>query len=108
MKVLIEIDDIDYEAIKHGKPISAKVMDALIHGTPLPEKWRIIADDKLEKMIVVRKNATNGDVIKALFPNADFEIGIRFAHITNIYSIGELHVPLDWWNAPYKAEREKV
>ena len=37
MKVVIEIDDIDFEAIKHGKPISAKVMDALIHGTPLPK-----------------------------------------------------------------------
>ena len=37
MQVVIEIDDIDYEAIKHGKPISAKVMDALIHGTPLPK-----------------------------------------------------------------------
>jgi len=48
MQVVIEIDDIDYEAIKHGKPISAKVMDALIHGTPLPKgHGRLIDADAL-------------------------------------------------------------
>ena len=46
MQVVIEIDDIDYEAIKHGKPISAKVMDALIHGTPLPT---VVEADKEDK-----------------------------------------------------------
>ena len=50
MKLLIEIDDIDFEAIKHGKPISAKVMDALIHGTPLPKgHGRLIDADALKE-----------------------------------------------------------
>lgn len=50
---------------------------------------------------------TNGDVIMAMFPDADYEIGKQFVHITNINSIGELSIPLDWWNAPYKAGRTK-
>lgn len=49
---------------------------------------------------------TNGEVIKITFPNADYEAGKQFMHITNINSIGEISVPLDWWNAPYKAESE--
>ena len=54
--------------------------------------------------INIPEDATNGDVIMAMFPNADYEIGKQFVHITNINSIGELSIPLEWWNALYKRE----
>ena len=50
---------------------------------------------------------TNGEIVHILFPNADYEAGKQFMHITNINSIGEISVPLEWWNAPYKAESEE-
>lgn len=45
---------------------------------------------------------TNGEVIKALFPNADYEGGVHFMHITNVNSIGEISIPWEWWNSPYQ------
>jgi hypothetical protein len=50
---------------------------------------------------------TNGEVIQALFPNADYCGGAHFMHITNVNSIGEVSFPWKWWNAPYKAESEE-
>ena len=52
--------------------------------------------------IVIPDNATNGDVIKAIFPiccsnmgNLDNGIVVDF--------VGDLHTfNKDWWNAPYK------
>lgn len=53
-------------------------------------------------------NLTNGDVIKAVFPNV-----LRSNYIENDMTIiylqdeneSEMVVPEDWWLAPYKAER---
>ena len=45
---------------------------------------------------------TNGDVIKALFPSADYCGGAHFMHITNVDSIGEVSIPWEWWDAPYQ------
>lgn len=44
--------------------------------------------------ILISDNATNGDVIHALFPNAQI-CGV----------VG--NVDKSWWNAPYKAESEE-
>jgi len=43
-----------------------------------------------KKGIVFPKNATNGDIIKALFPN----VGRNFMNVIDLNL---------WWNAPYKA-----
>ncbi len=47
--------------------------------------------------ITISENTTNGDVIKALFPNED---DFNDGHGAYFYK--------DWWNAPYKAESEEV
>lgn len=50
-------------------------------------------------------NATNGDIIKALFPNIEtfepnkYEIAIK-------QNLGWLAFKKDWWNAPYKENKE--
>ena len=55
---------------------------AIQDGTPIPD------------------NATNGDVIKAMFPNAKIEHQggiIRF-----IVDCWSFQIAEDWWNAPYQ------
>lgn len=52
-------------------------------------------------MIPLSDEATNGDVIKALFPNDD----INPSTITSIIQkipFGRNEYCSDWWNAPYK------
>ena len=55
--------------------------------------------------IPIPANATNGDMIKAMFPNLKggekaFEIVVT----VNKNKVGNISV--DWWNAPYKTESE--
>lgn len=59
------------------------------------------------------ENPTNGDIIKALFPDMYFsedveETGDSFERtiwlVDNVYTIC---FDKDWWNAPYKAESEE-
>lgn len=54
----------------------------------------ILRQDLIEKVVNIPDNATNGDVINALFS----DIGIIQ---TNPYT-GIIEIDLDWWNAPYK------
>ena len=75
MKLIIDINEIAYKNATHIPSIDWNgnllriVNDALQNGTPIPD------------------NATNGDVIKALFPNEhDFETDFDE----------------EWWNAPYQ------
>lgn len=91
MKVAIDISEKDYECLKKTGQVTYGLVDSVLRGTPLPEKWRLIVDDELEKMIVVRKNATNGDVIKTMFPNLSG------------YEYSLMRFDEDWWNAQYKA-----
>ena len=90
MKVLIEIDEEEYKTLSSLSD-REKVNDLMgyekiiANGTPL--------------------NGTNGDVLKAVFPNA-----IRSGYIENDMTIiylqdeneSEMVVPEDWWNAEYK------
>ena len=63
----------------------------------------IIALESLERSVELPYNATNGDMIKAMFPNLEsrekaFEIEIT----VNKNKIG--NISIDWWNAPYRKE----
>ena len=50
--------------------------------------------------IPIPDNATNGDVIKALFPRIKIKKFPTFLRVIE----GEEYIPMtyDWWNAPYK------
>ena len=70
---------------------------------------RSLKDDRNE--IVIPSNATNGDVIKAMFP--EFRFGLEYTY--NVCVKLSYHSEYDtgllfekkWWNAPYrKAEEE--
>ena len=64
---------------------------------------------------LLKRNVTNGDMIKALFPNAEFDNAMPFTdgrwEIMNldtenstraIYKPTQLRTYADWWNAPYE------
>lgn len=61
--------------------------------------------------IIVPKNATNGDMIKAMFPNLRITICSEAKPTPYVMVIGEHYefnntYPLDWWDAPYNPESE--
>ena len=79
MKLIIEIDEEEYLEIC-DEPCT-KLAYRVANGTPIPD------------------NATNGDVIKAMFPNSEYEI--LYNTVSTDIDNG-LWFTLDWWNAPYQ------
>ena len=81
MNVLINISDEIYRHAKEGSEDSNdewNAMRAIANGTPIPD------------------NATNGDVIKAIFmPN-------RIARTDDDTVRIDYDFTSDWWNAPYQ------
>lgn len=74
---------------------------------------KYIGDEYIVKknpnMIEIPDNATNGDVIKAVFPNIEIIINTETQEVTVDDSVNTyMHFfDLDWWNAPYKREGEQ-
>lgn len=59
----------------------------------------------IEVLKLIPDNATNGDMIKALFPNAEYWDSTEFENEERINFEGNDCLEclnLDWWNAPYK------
>jgi hypothetical protein len=89
---MIDIPEREYERFKKNqkKEYSESMLDVNIiaNGTPIPD------------------NATNGDVIKAIFPNTevdDYDYGKD--PVIDVYGIDNteyITLRKDWWNAPYK------
>lgn len=93
MKLTIDISDSTYEAImardwKNAGWLFSEELKAIHNGTPIPE------------------NATNGDMIKALFKNCVKDDDFEGAVITVINGEAQ-YWKKDWWNAPYKAREGK-
>lgn len=63
---------------------------------------------EIEDVIVIRKGATNGDVIKTLFPFVTRHISHSENNIYIDSPIQATVLAFDryWWKAPYKAESE--
>ena len=60
----------------------------------------------LENCIEIPNGATNGDVIKTIFPYIEIEgIGGEIKCIAT--KNGTSYFALDWWNAPYKKSGEE-
>ena len=97
MKILIEISEEDYLGIKDPDRLTAywaniRAKEAIRKGTPIPD------------------NATNGDMIKAMFPNAKIKHGVYGINGTPLiclsmgtrYDVHEMSFVEDFWNALYK------
>ena len=60
----------------------------------------------LENCIEIPNGATNGDMIKAMFPSSEVrEIMDDLVHYTLDGYVGA-YIPKDWWNAPYRIDEE--
>lgn len=58
--------------------------------------------ENVQNIVLIKNGATNGDIIKVIFPNADIEIhNITVYVMFNTYS-NVISFDLDWWNALYK------
>lgn len=57
-------------------------------------------------VIVIPENATNGDMIKAMFSSASF-VEVEYVPIIRM-RVGDYYIDFtkDWWNAPYKGSEE--
>ena len=86
MKLIIDIDEDIYKECQgsiYFPDTGGVLFNVVKNGTPLPD------------------NATNGDMIKALFPNIEifepnkYEIAIK-------QNLGWIAFKKEWWNAPYK------
>ena len=54
----------------------------------------------MPKVLPIPDNATNGDMIKAMFPNEE----IIETDGACVYVGVKMRFDKDWWNAPYKRE----
>ena len=54
--------------------------------------------------VLIPDNATNGDVIMAMFPNAKWYVNEDNEVFTDHVTLNDRFVRfnIDWWNAPYK------
>jgi hypothetical protein len=99
MKLIIDIPYGHYCTIKDGflSECLQATTEAIVNGVEIPD------------------NATNGDMIKALFPNAEFDNAMPFTdgrwetmnldtenRTRAIYKPTQLRTYADWWNSPYK------
>lgn len=85
MNLIIKIPKDRYkdviEAQKHH--LLDSYAQAIANGTPIPD------------------NATNGDVIMAMFPSIKYEEGYVYVK-SNIHKNVIMTVREDWWNTPYQ------
>ena len=76
MKLIIDIPEEEYQKTLKGEFNITLANKAVKNGTPIPD------------------NATNGDVIKAMFGK---EFADKCIDYCNAHMVGG-----DWWNAPYQ------
>lgn len=78
------IDKIPYviNYLRAGVDFHKHILKTLQNGTPIPD------------------NATNGDVIKTMFPNLQLYSDFAYWDV----DLGDTHISVDkkWWNSPYK------
>ena len=90
MQIVIDIPEEDYNYAKQqvADGITNPLKICIANGTPIPD------------------NATNGNVIKAMFPNAevdDYDYGKD--PVIDVYGIDDteyITLRKAWWNAPYQ------
>lgn len=89
MKLIIDIHEKDYQSILNSGQVPYGVVYAIMNGTPLP------------------KEATNGDMIKAMFPDVEIEENPSHKKCGSFYltfkgNTCTMVTDYSWWNALYK------
>lgn len=66
-------------------------------------------DVPIYNAIIIPQNATNGDVIKLLFPQIESKTTnglVKVYYLDSSNEADDITIFEEWWNAPYKAESE--
>ena len=108
MKLIIDIDEDIITAIKENRIVPKQLytlFDSVVNGTFISETSELPCDIYTEGYFkgyddgvnnLVPDNATNGDVIKAMFPNTTFSMPYH----QGLYD--KIDISRSWWNAPYQ------
>lgn len=81
--------------------IGNKVLNEYVYEGRTLKEW--IALMASGKSVILPDNATNGDVIKAMFPHHDIEVNEQKNYVQVFYDSFYTTYPLRWWLEPYKA-----
>lgn len=68
----------------------------------LTRYWDSIRDKGIS--LTIPENPTNGDMIKAMFPNINIEEGSKYVLLKS--ECDNVAIWNSWWNAPYKKGEE--
>lgn len=68
-----------------------------------PNKNTVMLEEAILNGILLPDDATNGDVIKALFSHHDIEVNEQKNYVQVFYDSFYTTYPLRWWLEPYKA-----
>jgi len=78
-------------------------------GGTLFDTEKIINSLPTANVISIPEGATNGEMLKSMFPNVEIEgiCGLEGLQCVAVsIGLGTSYFALDWWNAPYKREVE--
>ena len=65
---------------------------------------KALEDKPCDGVILIPKNATNGDMIKAMFPNAKANVFVKEVGVKGLDTYSTF--TKKWWNAPYEGGKE--
>jgi hypothetical protein len=71
-------------------------------------EFEVLDRQPLVSAIPIPRGATNGDMIKAMFPNAEYkEDVLGNVFVISSAQLGYIAFRECWWNTPYKKEVEE-
>lgn len=104
MMLLVKIPDDEFNAIKNATFVEDEKTIFRQSGNDRKCAMGIFHIIDEVKNVSIPDNATNGDMIKALFANVRID---KFIHDVNIRANNSVVAQFDksWWNSPYKEEK---
>ena len=109
-QVIDLLEKADSTVYKEPKTKLAQALEYAISSIKADEMYQL--DYEGIQNVVVTEGMTNGDVIKMMFPNAEY----KDRHNISIEKRNSKHMGLqftgmadkEWWNSPYKEVKENV
>ena len=105
LKEIIEVGHLSEMSMKNVNYING-------YSTVLECAVAQVEEAETVNAIIIPTNATNGDMIKAMFPNAEIEIHEANEVVGTHVSVsvdeneGIHYYSLEWWYAPYKKSED--
>lgn len=100
--------------IEFPQEVWERYVNLTLDGEVLSYWGNLIANGTLLEKVLkdiekdIKKNTTNGDMIKAMFPNIETRLDEHTGIMLARWVDGTTKTfKADWWNAPYKQESEE-